>query len=172
MKIPNLCEPNELISLLGLSMNQTGTTNTCQSFAGYSGAYRICFGFTIFHLFMTIILYRIRTVNDWRNGIQNGFWSFKILIIIGIIISNFLWSISKFNRGFKIKFFSKIKRRFYILVLLFIGMFGGFLFIIIQMIVLIDFIYAIIEHWLEKASDGYRSYKCCRFEKVFHSKEN
>jgi hypothetical protein len=99
MKIPYLCETNELSGLLGFGV--IGTTNTCESFAGYSGVYRICFGFTIFHLFMAIILCRIRTANDCRNGIQNGFWFFKIIIIIGIIITNFLWPITKFNRGWK-----------------------------------------------------------------------
>jgi len=53
---------------------------------------------------------------------------------------------------------------FFCLVVLFIGMIGGFLFIIIQMIFLIDFIYAIIEHWLEKAFDGYKRYKYCKFK--------
>ncbi len=41
-------------------------------------------------------------------------------------------------------------------------MIGGFLFIFIQMIFLIDCIYTIIERWLEKAFDGYKRYKCCR----------
>jgi hypothetical protein len=99
LKIPQLCKTNDLSRLLDFFINQTGTTNTCESFAGYSGAYRICFGFTVFHMIMAIILYRIRTINDWRNGIQNGFWFFKILIIIGIIIINFLWPVSEFNRS-------------------------------------------------------------------------
>jgi hypothetical protein len=103
MKVPHLCETNDLNRFLGFNINKTGTTNTCQSFAGYSGAYRICFGFTIFHTLMAIILYRIRTINDCRNGIQNGFWFFKIIIIMGIIITNFLWPISTFNRGVRIK---------------------------------------------------------------------
>jgi hypothetical protein len=99
LKIPYLCEKGALSDLVGFDRIQMGTTNTCESFAGYSGAYRICFGFTIFHLLMSIILYRIRTINDYRNGIQNGFWFFKILLIIGIIGTNFLWPIEKFDRG-------------------------------------------------------------------------
>ncbi|CAF1219438.1 unnamed protein product [Didymodactylos carnosus] len=79
--IPKLCK--------FISDEKNGTTNTCESYAGYSGAYRICFGFTIFHVIMSLILYR-----------------------------------------------------------------GGFLFIIIQMIFLIDFIYTVNNRWLEKAYDG------------------
>jgi hypothetical protein len=101
MKIPQLCKTNDVSRLLGFDINQIGTTNTCKSFAGYSGAYRICFGFTVFHIIMALILYRIRTINDWRNGLQNGFWFFKILIIICIIIINFLWPVSEFNRSIK-----------------------------------------------------------------------
>jgi hypothetical protein len=107
LRIPHLCETTDLNRWLDFSINQTGTTNTCQSFAGYSGAYRICFGFTIFHFVMAIILYRIRTINDCRNGLQNGFWFFKVIVIIGIIIGNFLWPISELNRGLRIEFFPK-----------------------------------------------------------------
>jgi hypothetical protein len=114
---------------------------------------------------MAIILYRIRTVNDCRNGIQNGFWFFKIIIVIGIIISNFLWPITKFNRGWKEEF--RLLTKKFCLVLLFIGMIGSFLFIFIQMIFLIDCICTIIEYWLEKAFDGYKRYKCCKEGKVF-----
>jgi hypothetical protein len=164
MKIPRLCQTNDLSQLLGFNLNRTGTTNTCESFAGYSGAYRICFGFTIFHLLMALILYRIRTINDCRNGIQNGFWFFKILIIIGTIITNFLWPISQFNRGLKDN--KRKKKDFIYLVLLFIGMTGGFLFILIQMIFLIDCIYTLNERWLEKAFDGYKRYKFCMFKNL------
>ena len=94
-QIPFLCQIDQFRS----GISQVGTTNTCQSFAGYSGAYRICFGFTMFHALMAILLYRIRTVKDCRNGLQNGFWFFKIVIIIAMIISNFLWSVESFNRG-------------------------------------------------------------------------
>lgn len=164
LKIPHICQSNELIIFSVIFINQTGTTNTCESFVGYSGAYRICFSFTIFHIIMTIILYRIRTVNDYRHGLQNGFWFFKILFIVIIIFSNFLWPISQFNRSMKEESISRKKqlvRFFFCLVVLIIGMVGGFLFIIIQMIFFIDFIYKIIEHWLEKVSNGYQRYTCC-----------
>ena len=48
-----------------------------------------------------------------------------------------------------------------LLVLLFLGTAGGFLFILIQMVFLIDFICTINEYWLEKAMDGSKRYTCC-----------
>ena len=97
MQIPYLCQ----IDLLRVGLNQIGTTNTCQSFAGYSGAYRICFGFTMFHTLMAMMLFRIRTVKDCRNGLQNGFWFFKVIIIMAMIVANFLWPVETFNQGWK-----------------------------------------------------------------------
>jgi len=41
-------------------------------------------------------------------------------------------------------------------------MFGGFLFIFIQMIFLIDCIYTIIEYWVAKSDNGYKIYTCCK----------
>jgi hypothetical protein len=38
---------------------------------------------------------------------------------------------------------------------------GGFLFILIQMIFLIDCIYTITERWLDRVFDGYKRYKYC-----------
>lgn len=166
LRIPYLCR----IDLLQTDFNQIGTTNTCQSFAGYSGAYRICFAFTMFHTVMAIILFRIRTVKDCRNGIQNGFWLFKVMIIIAIIITNFLWSVEQFNQGTKLRIFTQNNHFF--VVLLFIGMFGGFLFILIQMILLIDCICTIIERWLDQAADGRKRYKCCKFKGDFQSEMN
>ena len=51
-------------------------------------------------------------------------------------------------------------------------MIGGFLFILIQMVFLIDCICAIIERWLEEAADGRKRYKCCELRKDFQSEMN
>lgn len=93
LKIPSLCRK------LDWPFDSIGSIDTCLSFAGYSGAYRICFSFTIFHLIMSIILYRVRTTRDCRNGLQNGFWFFKILFLIGFCVLNFLWPVTTLNRS-------------------------------------------------------------------------
>ena len=99
--MPRLFHNRDLQRLLGWNRIQNGTTNTRQSFVGYSGAYRICFAFAVFHLFMALILFRTQTKQDLRNGLQNGFWFFKIVSIIGLIVTNFLWPIDEFNRSLR-----------------------------------------------------------------------
>lgn len=101
LKMPRLFHNRDLQRLLGWNRIQNGTTNTRQSFVGYSGAYRICFAFAVFHLFMALILFRTQTKQDLRNGLQNGFWFFKIVSIIGLIVTNFLWPIDEFNRSLR-----------------------------------------------------------------------
>lgn len=161
LRIPYLCRKADLSRWLGFSFDPIGSTDTCMSFAGYSGAYRICFSFTIFHLIMAILLYRVRTSRDYRNGLQNGFWFFKILVLIGICVLNFLWPIATFNRGAS-NLFVQLFDRTAFAVLLFIGLIGGFLFIIVQMLFLIDFIYTLNESWIEKAIEGRKRYTWCK----------
>jgi hypothetical protein len=38
---------------------------------------------------MSIIMINVRSSNDFRAGIQNGFWAFKYLLIIGGMIGAF-----------------------------------------------------------------------------------
>jgi hypothetical protein len=44
---------------------------------------------TLFFLLMSIIMINVRSSNDFRAGIQNGFWAFKYLLIIGGMIGAF-----------------------------------------------------------------------------------
>jgi hypothetical protein len=44
----------------------------CGIAAGYLAVYRLCFGMTLFFLFMALIMIGVRTSKDPRAGIQNG----------------------------------------------------------------------------------------------------
>jgi hypothetical protein len=61
-------------------------------------------------------------INDFRAGIQNGFWGFKYLLIIGGMIGAFWIPDGAFGE-----------------VWMYFGMIGGFLFILIQLVLIIDF---------------------------------
>jgi hypothetical protein len=114
----------------------------CTSIIGYFAVYRI--GFTLvcfFFLFMIIMLF-VRDSNDPRAKIQNGFWFFKFLALFGIAIGAFY---IPQNGGFES-------------VWMYFGMIGGFFFILVQLILLIDFVHSWNESWVEKYESDQKEY--------------
>jgi small-conductance mechanosensitive channel len=106
----------------------------CNSVIGYFAVYRICFALTcFFFLFMVIMLF-VRSSEDPRARIQNGFWFFKFLILLGIVVGAFF---IPQNGAFE-------------QVFMWFGIIGGCLFILIQLILLIDFAHSWNESWVEQ----------------------
>lgn len=90
---------------------------------------------------MLIMVY-VRSSRDPRAYIQNGFWFFKALIFIGLCVGAFY--IPR-NGSFEEIF-------------MYFGLVGGFLFIVIQLILIIDFVHTWNESWVEKFENGNREY--------------
>lgn len=74
----------------------------------------------------------VRNSRDPRAGIQNGFWGIKYLIIIAGCIGAFFIPHGGFGPTW-----------------MYFGMMGGFLFIIIQLVLIIDFAHSWAESWME-----------------------
>merc|ERR1712112_652735 len=70
------------------------------------------------------------TSNDPRAGIQNGFWGIKYLIVIGSMIASFWIPDGSFGT-----------------VWMWFGLIGGFLLILIQLVLIIDFAHSWAEAW-------------------------
>jgi len=104
----------------------------CEDAIGYLAVYRICFIVTLFFLFMSLIMIGVRNSRDPRAGIQNGFWGFKYLLIIGGCIGAFFIPHGNFGPTW-----------------MYFGMIGGFMFIIIQLVLIIDFAHSWAESWQE-----------------------
>jgi len=102
----------------------------CEDAIGYLAVYRICFVVTIFFLFMSVIMIGVRNSRDPRAGIQNGFWGFKYLLIIAGCIGAFFIPHGNFGPTW-----------------MYFGMVGGFMFIIIQLVLIIDFAHSWAESW-------------------------
>ncbi|RMZ94861.1 serine incorporator 1-like, partial [Brachionus plicatilis] len=114
----------------------------CKSIIGYFAVYRVCFSLACFYaLFMVLMIY-VRNSRDPRASIQNGFWFFKFLILIAICVGAFF---IPQNGAFEEVF-------------MYFGIIGGFLFILIQLILIIDFAHSWNESWVEKFEDGDREY--------------
>jgi len=108
----------------------------CSSIVGYVAVYRVCFALAMFFFVFMILMINVKTSKDPRSAIQNGFWFFKILALIGIVIGAF------FIKGEAGSQFST--------AWMVIGMIGGFLFILIQLVLLVDFAHSWNERWVGK----------------------
>jgi len=103
----------------------------CGVVVGFQAVYRLCLIVTLFFSLMALIMIGVRSSNDPRAGIQNGFWGFKYILIIGGMIGSF-WIPADGPFGD---------------VWMYFGMVGGFLFILIQLVLIVDFAHSWAELW-------------------------
>ncbi|XP_029662547.1 probable serine incorporator isoform X3 [Formica exsecta] len=106
-------------------------TLDCESAVGYLAVYRICFILSLYFFLMSVIMVRVKSSQDPRAPIQNGFWAIKYLLIIGGIIGAFFIPENSFGSTW-----------------MYFGMLGGFLFIIIQLILIVDFAHSWSDAWV------------------------
>ncbi|KAK3870100.1 hypothetical protein Pcinc_024632 [Petrolisthes cinctipes] len=105
----------------------------CTEVVGYLAVYRLCFAMSLFFFVMALLTIGVKSSKDPRASIQNGFWGLKYLILIAAIIGAFFIPRGQFGQ-----------------VWMYFGMIGGFLFILIQLVLIIDFAHCWAESWVEK----------------------
>ncbi|CAF1030002.1 unnamed protein product, partial [Didymodactylos carnosus] len=115
----------------------------CTDVVGYLSVYRIGFSMACFFFAFTLIMLFVRTSKDPRSGLQNGFWFFKIVFIIGLCIGAFFIP----SRGFAP-------------AIMVIGSICSFIFIIIQLILIIDFAHTWNENWVAQGESGSKKHYC------------
>jgi len=109
----------------------------CSRATGFQAVYRLCAGMSTFFFIFMIFMLRVSSSNDFRSKIQNGFWFFKFLLMGGIIFGYFY-----------------IKSEHISGPLMWIGMIGGFLFILIQLILIVDFAHGLAESWVSQYEES------------------
>ncbi|XP_070702413.1 serine incorporator 2 [Pempheris klunzingeri] len=129
-KIPGFCVGGSTIPGIENKVN-------CDVIVGYKSVYRMCFAMACFFFLFSVIMIRVRSSKDPRAAIQNGFWFFKFLVLVGITVGAFFIPDGIFNT-----------------VWYYFGVVGSFIFIIIQLILLVDFAHSWNQSWLEKAEEG------------------
>nr|CAD7195308.1 unnamed protein product [Timema douglasi] len=112
-------------------------TIDCQSAVGYLAVYRMCFALSCFFFLMALIMVGVKSSRDPRGGIQNGFWAIKYLLVIGGIIGAFFIPEGSFGPTW-----------------MYFGMIGGFLFILIQLILIVDFAHSWAERWVSNYEES------------------
>lgn len=109
----------------------------CNNAVGYLAVYRICFAACLFFVLMALITIGVKSSKDPRAGIQNGFWGIKYLLVIGGIIGAFFIPEGQFASTWMV-----------------FGMIGGFCFIVIQLILIIDFAHTWAETWVSNYEES------------------
>uniref|UniRef100_S4RXK7 Serine incorporator 5 n=1 Tax=Petromyzon marinus TaxID=7757 RepID=S4RXK7_PETMA len=114
--------------------------NDCERLVGYSAVYKVCFGMAVFFFLFSLFLINVKKSSDCRASVHNGFWFIKLVVLIAICAG---------------AFFIPDQDNF-IKVFMYVGVVGGFLFIIIQLILLVDFTHSWNKNW----TSGIERNKC------------
>jgi hypothetical protein len=91
---------------------------------------RVCFAMVVFHAVMALFLIRVRNSSDFRAQIQDGWWLIKLGVIVALSVVAFF-----------------IPNEFFV-VFGWITLFGAAAFIIVQLVLLIEFAYTWAEAWV------------------------
>ncbi|DAA32370.1 TPA: SERINC2 protein-like [Bos taurus] len=108
----------------------------CGSLLGHRAVYRMCFAMAAFFFLFSLLMVCVRSSRDPRAAIQNGFWFFKFLIFVGITVGAFYIPDGSFSN-----------------IWFYFGVVGSFIFLLIQLLLLIDFAHSWNQRWLCKAEE-------------------
>lgn len=109
-----------------------GAVSSCY---GTLAVYRITFGLAAYHLFLGLFTIGVSSGSDWRASVQDGWWPVKFLFLLGITIAAFF-----------------IPNSFF-MVYGWIMVVGAGFFIIVQLMLLVEFAYSWNESWVLKMED-------------------
>ncbi|XP_015739204.1 serine incorporator 2 [Coturnix japonica] len=129
-KLPGFCRGSD--SVLGVQANVD-----CSGFLGHKAVYRMGFATAAFFFLFAVLMVCVRSSKDPRAAIQNGFWFFKFLLLVGLTVGAFYIPDGSFTT-----------------VWFYFGVVGSFLFILIQLILLIDFAHSWNKLWLHYAEES------------------
>lgn len=132
-KVP-FCESDQSSSITGKFVNNiSGVSIDCKNAVGYMAVYRICFAMFVFFTLMAFIMMGVKDSRDRRTPIQNGFWGLKYLIVFAGIIGSFFIVPGNFSHIWMI-----------------CGMIGGFIYLVLQFVQVLDSAHTLAESWLDK----------------------
>ncbi|KAM5220567.1 serine incorporator 3 [Hipposideros larvatus] len=131
-KVPGFCDGGFKIKVVDMKADRD-----CNVQVGYKAVYRISFAFTIFFFALSLLMIKVKSSKDPRAAIHNGFWFFKIAALVGIMVGSFYIPGGPFTTAW-----------FYI------GMSGAALFILIQLVLLVDLAHSCNESWVNRMEEG------------------
>ncbi|XP_061545139.1 serine incorporator 1 [Phycodurus eques] len=131
-RIPGFCAEGTGSSIAALQADVD-----CEMFVGYKAVYRVCFGMSLWFIGLSVLMINIKNSRDLRATIHNGFWFFKIVVLVAITAGAFYVPDGNFTYACFV-----------------VGSAGSFFFIVIQLVLLVDFAHSWNESWLDKMENG------------------
>ncbi len=114
------------------------TEEMCDNLVGYGAVYRICFSLAIFYGAFALFMLNTTSTKDFRVKFHNGFWFLKLVLLVAIMVGAFhIPRHTEFGR-----------------LLMYIGLTAGFIFIMIQILLVIDFAHSWSFAWGERMESG------------------
>ncbi|XP_039614303.1 serine incorporator 5 [Polypterus senegalus] len=103
----------------------------CEKLVGYSAVYKVCFGMACFFFVFFLLMIKVRDSKSCRAHIHNGFWFIKFVVLIACCSGAFFIP----------------DQDTFLEVWRYVGATGGFLFLIIQLILLVEFAHKWNKNW-------------------------
>lgn len=120
-----------------IQCSNNGVISTdCDDEWGRLGVYRVMFAACIFFMFIGVCMLCVSSSRDPRSALQNGLWGIKILLLAGLMVAAFFIENHVFSGW---SYFALV---------------GAFFFMIVQLILLVDFAHSWSESWVGKAEEG------------------
>ncbi|XP_031574137.1 probable serine incorporator [Actinia tenebrosa] len=136
-KVQHAMVENVPFGLFDKACSEAGAGSNCDQLTGYLAVYRVCFAMACFFFLLMLITIGVKSNKDPRGGIHNGYWLIKLLALIGLCVGAFY-----------------IPRGDFGVVWMYFGFIGAFMFLFIQVILLVDFAHTWNERWTSNAEES------------------